>query len=103
MNASQNVLTDIIICNPIALKNLYEDGVICACFLWQFEGPTSSSCWDKLDRKIRKLHGHDALKAFGEDNKIVRSGPAMFGFSHHKIKELIRVSQDLVIYNILVI
>ncbi|XP_063940636.1 histone-lysine N-methyltransferase ATX2 isoform X1 [Daucus carota subsp. sativus] len=58
----------------------------------QFEGPTSSSCWDKLYRKIRKLHGHDALKAFGEDNKIVRSGPAMFGFSHPKIKELIRLS-----------
>ncbi|KAK1402541.1 hypothetical protein POM88_002146 [Heracleum sosnowskyi] len=59
---------------------------------YQLEGPASSSCWEKLYRKISKLHSPDALKAFEEQNKIVGSGPNLFGFSHPEIMELIQLS-----------
>ncbi|XP_074330331.1 histone-lysine N-methyltransferase ATX2-like isoform X1 [Apium graveolens] len=64
----------------------------------RFEGPTSSSCWDKLYGKLRKLHSPDALNAFEEQNKIVRSGPNFFGFSHPEIRELIQILRALYIY-----
>ncbi|KAK1400556.1 histone-lysine N-methyltransferase ATX2-like [Heracleum sosnowskyi] len=59
----------------------------------QFEGPTSSSCWDKIYSKVRKMHFcSDALKVYGEHKKIDKPGPDMFGFSDPKILKLILLS-----------
>ncbi|XP_074322612.1 histone-lysine N-methyltransferase ATX2-like isoform X2 [Apium graveolens] len=59
----------------------------------KFEGSTSSFCWDKIFRRIRKMHsrGNNALKVAGVSKSIIRSGPAMFGFSHPEILKIMQV------------
>ncbi|KAL8154579.1 hypothetical protein AgCh_000086 [Apium graveolens] len=59
----------------------------------QFGGPTSSSCWNKIYSEVRKMHVClDALKGYGEQEKIDKPGPDMFGFSDPKIVKLIQLS-----------
>ncbi|KAL1808010.1 hypothetical protein DCAR_0727409 [Daucus carota subsp. sativus] len=59
----------------------------------KFEGSTSTFCWDKIYRRIRKMHsrGNDALKVAGVLKSTIRSGPAMFGFSHPEILKIMQV------------
>uniref|UniRef100_A0A175YHQ5 Histone-lysine N-methyltransferase n=1 Tax=Daucus carota subsp. sativus TaxID=79200 RepID=A0A175YHQ5_DAUCS len=72
------VLRDVIMLNKPLFRVTSEEEE-------QFEGPTSSSCWDKVYRKLWKMNFcSDALK---ENDK---SGPEMFGFSDPEILKLIQ-------------
>ncbi|KAM7260046.1 hypothetical protein ACFE04_015787 [Oxalis oulophora] len=59
---------------------------------FQFKGSTPSACWNKIYKRIRKKQksvsdgcsGPDALKG------ICKSGNHMFGFSHPKVRKLIK-------------
>ncbi|XP_039054780.1 histone-lysine N-methyltransferase ATX2-like [Hibiscus syriacus] len=60
-----------------------------ACDGEKFEGPDPSACWNKIYRRIRKMH-NDSSDSNASKGRFFESGSDMFGFSNPEVIKLIQ-------------
>ncbi|GMI70468.1 Arabidopsis TRITHORAX 1, SET DOMAIN PROTEIN 27 [Hibiscus trionum] len=60
-----------------------------ACDGEKFEGPDPSSCWNKIYKRIRKMH-NDSSDSNAAKGRFFESGADMFGFSNPEVVKLIQ-------------
>ncbi|XP_039045575.1 histone-lysine N-methyltransferase ATX2-like isoform X2 [Hibiscus syriacus] len=60
-----------------------------ACDGEKFEGPDPSACWNKISRRIKKIH-NDSSDSSASKGRFFQSGSDMFGFSDPGVIKLIQ-------------
>lgn len=61
----------------------------------QFDGSDPSACWNKIYKKIRKMHSSSSenSQTEGASESFFKSGADMFGFSDPHVLKLIQVTK----------